>query len=186
MVFIDHMGNVRVKIVMYGPARSGKTTLLKRLAEEVEASWKAKVRSIDDPEGQTLFFDFAPFELVDKPLAVDIFTVPGKYIHLRQREQIVKGADMIIFVGDYSNDRLKDNIESLRELVEVVDKQVPVILAMNKYDLVYRLNKKELEENIPQELEIVYKIDVSAKLNFHVRQLFMKAIELAIKRAKGF
>jgi len=185
MVFIDHMGNIRVKIVMYGPARSGKTTLLKRLAEEVQSSWRAKVRSIDDPEGQTLFFDFAPFELVDKPLAVDIFTVPGKFIHLRQREQIVKGADIVIFVGDYSNDRLKDNIESLKELVEVIDRRVPVILAMNKYDLVYRIDKKILEKNIPKELEIVYKLDVSAKLNFHVKQLFKKAIELAIKRAKG-
>ena len=182
MVFIDHKGNIRIKVVIYGPARSGKTTLIKSLVEEATQTWHVTIKSIEDLEGQTLFFDFAPFQYKGRPIALDIFTVPGKAIHKYQRETIIKGADVIVFVADYTEDRLEKNIDSLLELREMIEKDTPIILALNKYDLVYRFDKSELRSKIPSGLNVVKNIDCSALMKYNIKQLFEAIIEEALKK----
>ena len=180
MVFIDKDGNIRIKVVIYGPARSGKTTLIKRIVELGKEFWRAHVRSIEDIEGNTLFFDFAPFQYKNRPLALDMYTVPGKRIHLYQRETLLKGADVIIFVADYQEDRLDDNLASLEELERIVNSKIPVIIVLNKYDLVYRFPREKFIPKIPKNLNVKEILNTSAKLDYNVDKLFKYVIETAL------
>ncbi|MGQ4891754.1 MAG: GTP-binding protein [Candidatus Njordarchaeia archaeon] len=182
MVFIDHKGNIRIKVVIYGPARSGKTTLIKSLVEEATQTWHVTIKSIEDLEGQTLFFDFAPFQYKGRPIALDIFTVPGKDIHKYQRETIIKGADVIVFVADYTEDRLERNIDSMYELKGLIEGGIPIILVLNKCDLVFRFNKEQLLDKIPEGLNIVRTVECSALMKYNIKKLFEVIINEALKR----
>ena len=181
MVFIDKDGNVRVKLVIYGPARSGKTTLIRRMVEIGKETWNAKVMSIEDLEGSTLFFDFAPFQYRNRKIAIDMYTVPGKRIHLYQRETLLRGADVVIFVADYQEDRLDDDLSSIEELEKIIDSKIPVIIALNKYDLVYRFRKETFLMRIPKQLKIKAVIDTSGKMDYNVEKLFKIAVDTALE-----
>jgi len=181
MVFIDHKGNLRIKIVIYGPVGSGKTTLLKRIVEMMAEKWKARVNTIEDIEGNTLFFDFAPMQFRARPIAVDIFSVPGKRYHQHQRGTVLKGADVVVFLGDYTVGALDRNIASLEELVTLIQKDTPVIIAMNKYDLVFRLDLSKLKKEIPEELKVVKIMNVSALMGYNIEEVFKEALMIAIQ-----
>jgi len=137
MVYRDSQGRIRFKIVFWGPSLSGKTTMLKALYNRLRVKIKGRIKSIEDPSGRTLFFDYVPFGLRGN-VVFDVYTVPGQRRHKRQRKIILQGADAIIFVVDSSPDALAENIYSFRELKEFLGQEfdeIPIVVALNKRDL---------------------------------------------------
>ena len=79
---------------------------------------------------------------------LDIYTVAGQRRHRHQRSLVLKGVDGLLFVADSSRAMLADNVESAEELKnELGDKigtETPIVIALNKRDVLDAMPKKEL------------------------------------------
>ena len=116
---------IQVKIVYYGPGRSGKTTNLvyiyNKLREKLGDKLTSKLISIDTKGERTLFFDFFPVELGKihgLDLKIQLYTTPGQVVYNSTRRLVLKGVDGLVFVADSLSTRREANIESLQNLRE--------------------------------------------------------------------
>jgi GTPase SAR1 family protein len=149
-----------VKIVIYGPGNSGKTSLLKIYSmlkslvnpEEVVS----KVTKIQNPIAETAFFDQTIFALGKKKVNVEdlkgnmqeievplvkygIYTVAGQDKYKETREIVVKGVDGVIILMDSHKSQIEANKKSVLELVNFLGlnnlKNTPIVILANKKDL---------------------------------------------------
>src|SRR4051812_33257829 len=107
---------LQVKIVFYGPAKSGKTTNLEQVHANVQVpnpDAKGKMTSLATSSDRTLFFDFFPLEAVaikGFKTKFALFTVPGQVIYNATRQIVLRGVDGIVFVADSQYDKMEENI----------------------------------------------------------------------------
>ncbi len=145
------------KIVYYGPGRSGKTTNLEYIHEQVPDERKGRMVSLATTTERTLFSDFLPLDLgtiSGFTTRFQLYTVPGQIYYAATRKLILQGADGIVFVADSQAYQLDENLASLRDLQrnlvrEGVDiREVPIVLQYNKQDLPTDLilTSEELDE----------------------------------------
>ena len=144
---------IQVKIVYYGPAMSGKTTSLKYLFSYFGK--ENKVESIESSVGRTLFFDFGilQFKGAQWGLKFLLYSATGQDFYAGTRPAVLNGVDGIIFVADSQIEYLANNLRSWNELrtlfgFEIYD--LPLVIALNKYDLEYgeKLEKNKFIEYI--------------------------------------
>jgi len=159
---------LQVKIVYYGPAKSGKTTNLEQVHANVqvpEATAKGKMTSLATSSDRTLFFDFFPLEAVaikGFKTKFALFTVPGQVIYNATRQIVLRGVDGIVFVADSQEERMDANIESLHNLEENLQTQgydlanIPYVLQLNKRDLPNVIPFEELSSELLKKGEPVF------------------------------
>ncbi|MEX2689380.1 MAG: GTP-binding protein [Candidatus Njordarchaeia archaeon] len=181
MVYRDKNGYYRFKIVLYGPSLGGKTTMVKALYNRIFGLKKGKIRSIEDPSGRTLYFDYMPLGTRGK-VVFDIYTVPGQRRHKHQRKVILQGADAVIFVVDSDPNALQENIYSINELKDFLGDhfiRMPVIIALNKRDLDDALPERVLLRalNIEGTFPVFKTV---AKDGLGVKRVFQEAARLAM------
>jgi signal recognition particle receptor subunit beta len=132
------------KIVYYGPGRSGKTTNLHYIYDRTPDARRGSMVSLATQNERTLFFDFLPLDLgkiSGFTTRFQLYTVPGQIYYRSTRKLVLQGADGVVFVADSQRRQLEENIQSLRDMHEVlaeqgVDvRQLPVVLQYNKQDL---------------------------------------------------
>lgn len=132
------------KLVYYGPGRSGKTTNLHYIYGRVPAERRGAMVSLATHNERTLFFDFLPLELgtiSGFTTKFQLYTVPGQAYYRSTRKLVLQGADGVVFVADSQRRQLDENLESLRDMHEVLAEQgvdargLPVVLQYNKQDL---------------------------------------------------
>lgn len=138
MIYDYENKTLQVKIVYYGPAMSGKTTSIKHLFSHFNR--QNKLESIDSSVGRTLFFDFGVlnFQGADWGLKFLIYSATGQDFYASTRPATLNGVDGIIFVVDSRLSCLKYNLRSWKELNEMLGSEffnIPMIIAMNKYDI---------------------------------------------------
>ena len=138
---------LQVKIVYYGPAKSGKTTNLEQIHSNVqvpETEAKGKMTSLATSSDRTLFFDFFPLEAVaikGFKTKFALFTVPGQVIYNATRQIVLRGVDGIVFVADSQYDKMEENIETFTHLQENLKtlnlnlEDIPYVMQYNKRDL---------------------------------------------------
>ena len=138
---------LQVKIVYYGPAKSGKTTNLEQVHQNVQVpdtSTKGKLTSLATSSDRTLFFDFFPLEAVaikGFKTKFALFTVPGQVIYNATRQIVLRGVDGVVFVADSQYDKMEENIETFKHLEENLRasnlklEDIPYVLQYNKRDL---------------------------------------------------
>jgi len=135
---------ITCKIVYYGPGRSGKTTNLHYIYDRVPEARRGAMVSLATQNERTLFFDFLPLELgtiSGFQTRFQLYTVPGQIYYRTTRKLVLQGADGVVFVADSQRRQLAENIESLRDLHEVLAEQgvdargLPVVLQYNKQGL---------------------------------------------------
>ena len=135
---------ISCKIVYYGCAMCGKTTNLQYVHEKIPAKDKGNLVSLATETDRTLFFDFLPLEVTTIGgfnTKFQLYTVPGQVFYNATRKLVLRGVDGIVFVIDSQWDRMKDNVESFRNLQEnLADynydlRQIPYVLQYNKRDL---------------------------------------------------
>ncbi len=138
---------LQVKIVYYGPAKSGKTTNLEQVHQNVqvpETSTKGKLTSLATSSDRTLFFDFFPLEAVaikGFKTKFALFTVPGQVIYNATRQIVLRGVDGVVFVADSQYDKMEENVETFKHLEENLRasnlklEDIPYVLQYNKRDL---------------------------------------------------
>jgi signal recognition particle receptor subunit beta len=195
---------IQFKIVYYGPALCGKTTNLAYIHSQVSPDHKGDLVSLATASDRTLFFDFLPLNAaVIKGFRTkfQLYTVPGQVIYNTTRQLVLRSVDGIVFVGDSQWDKMEENVESLKNLEENLQKQnmnlddIPYVLQYNKRDmpnvaplsyLEYALNNRKVRV---QSFEAVASTgqNVFATLNAISRLLlykFTKESDLANKRSK--
>jgi hypothetical protein len=135
---------ITCKIVYYGPGRSGKTTNLHYVYEQVPEDRKGKMVSLATQTDRTLFFDFLPLDLGSISgfsTKFQLYTVPGQVYYQTTRRLVLQGADGVVFVADSQARQLEENIESFQDLHanladQGIDPRVmPVVVQYNKQDL---------------------------------------------------
>lgn len=132
------------KIVYYGPGRSGKTTNLSYVYDRTPDSRRGSMVSLATHNERTLFFDFLPLDLgriSGFSTRFQLYTVPGQIYYRSTRKLVLQGADGVVFVADSQRRQLDENIQSLRDMHEVLAEQgvdvrsLPLVLQYNKQDL---------------------------------------------------
>ncbi|MBW1691058.1 MAG: gliding motility protein [Deltaproteobacteria bacterium] len=137
---------ILVKIVYYGPDRSGKTANLEYIYDRYKhrvSPDKVMVKKLGD---RTLLLDFLPLEvgkIKDYNVRVQFYTVPGHLKNNATRKLVLKGADGIVFVADSMVVRREKNILSFRDLQKNLSAHGKDI---SKTPLVFQYNKRDLKE----------------------------------------
>ena len=135
---------ITLKIVYYGPAKSGKTTNLQQIHNMLSAEARREMVTLDTQDDRTLYFDFLPVELgVDGgyKIKLKLFTVPGQVLHRSTRRVVLAGADGVAFVADSQRSCSSANAYSYRDLegnlrANGLDPaEVPQVVQFNKRDL---------------------------------------------------
>ncbi len=137
---------LQVKIVYYGPAKSGKTTNLESIYGNVQTSnpeSKSKIVSLATSSDRTLFFDFFPLETVTikgYKTKFQLYTVPGQVIYNTTRQLVLRGVDGLVFVADSTYEKMEENVESLKNMEDNLRTlklnltDIPYVLQYNKRD----------------------------------------------------
>lgn len=145
---------LQVKIVYYGPAKSGKTTNLEQVHSNVQvpdANARGKLTSLATSSDRTLFFDFFPLEAVaikGFKTKFALFTVPGQVIYNATRQIVLRGVDGIVFVADSQYDKMEENIETFKHLE---DNLKSLNLSLDDIPYVMQYNKRDLPDAAPTE-----------------------------------
>lgn len=148
---------VSCKLVFYGPGLSGKTTNLEVIHQKTPNENKGSLTSIATEGDRTLFFDFLPLELgkvKGMNTKFQLYTVPGQIYYNSTRKLVLQGADGVIFVADSQDNKLDENIESLKNLEENLNeynlslKDMPFVMQYNKRDLPNAMPVTELDKHL--------------------------------------
>jgi len=135
---------ITCKIVYYGPGRSGKTSNLHYVYEQVPDDRRGKMVSLATQTDRTLFFDFLPLDLGSISgftTKFQLYTVPGQVYYQSTRKLVLQGADGVVFVADSQARQLDENIESLQDLhanlaeYGLDARSMPLVMQYNKQDL---------------------------------------------------
>ncbi len=149
------------KIVYYGPGLCGKTTNIQYIHKSLPSSNKGNLVTLATEADRTLFFDFLPVEAIKIQGFItkfQLYTVPGQVHYNATRKLVLRGVDGIVFVADSQWEKMKENVESFKNLQDnlreyncVLD-DIPYVLQYNKRDLPniapvqyleYLLNRRE-------------------------------------------
>lgn len=140
-----------LKIVYWGPGRSGKTTNVKWLHARLRPELRGNLVDVDTPGERTLYFDCLPLGLSPgggKSLQLRVYTVPGQPRFRLTRKLVLDGADGIVFVWDARARRLNANLASLIEMRETL---AELGISWSDIPRVIQYNKLDLEDRIPPE-----------------------------------
>ena len=132
------------KIVYYGPGLAGKTANLQYVHRCLPHANKGRMISLATGDDRTIYFDFLPvlaFIVRGFETRFQLYTVPGQVQYDMTRRLVLRGADGLVFVADSQFGRLRENLESLRNLetnlreYECTLDEIPHVLQYNKRDL---------------------------------------------------
>lgn len=165
-------GKVYLKIVYWGMAGSGKTTILKTLYKLTKENKKdivpiGDLQIIQKESGATLYFDRGLFQSTkQRQVFYRVFTVAGQTSFSPLRIKIFNRdedkTDAVIFVVDSQTKYLEDNVESLLELKNVsknrlID-EIPLIIMLNKQDLKHTISSDSFIQVLKNE-KLWYSLD---------------------------
>jgi len=135
---------INFKIVYYGPGMAGKTANLQYVHRCLPQTNKGNMISLAAGDDRTLFFDFLPVSALSVrgfATKFQLYTVPGQAHYNMTRKLVLRGVDGVVFVADSQWDRLRENVESFRNLGENLEEYqldlatTPYVVQYNKRDL---------------------------------------------------
>lgn len=145
MSVINHAERlINFKIVYYGPGVAGKTANLQFVHRSLPQANKGNMISLATGDDRTIFFDFLPVSALTVrgfETRFQLYTVPGQSHYNMTRKLVLRGVDGLVFVADSQFDRLRENVESLRNLAENLKsyqhalEEMPYVIQYNKRDL---------------------------------------------------
>src|SRR6266436_9896544 len=135
---------INFKVVYYGPGMAGKTANLQFVHRCLPDDNRGNMISLATGDDRTLFFDFLPVSATSVrgfTTKFQLYTVPGQSRYNMTRKLVLRGVDGVVFVADSQWDRLKENVESLRNLNDNLKEydynldELPYVIQYNKRDL---------------------------------------------------
>ncbi|MEX6502746.1 GTP-binding protein [Pseudomonas zhanjiangensis] len=149
----DYLANERtlkLKVVYYGPALSGKTTNLMQLHSLLAPQRKGELMVLETRDDRTLFFDLLPIGLRSHSgldLRLKLYTVPGQVQHDSTRKAVLARADGVIFVADSQLNQQENNATAFDNLV---DNLLKLGMDIERLPLVVQFNKRDLSDIIDE------------------------------------
>jgi small GTP-binding protein len=141
---------ILIKVVFYGPGRSGKTTNLEFILNTYKDRVSNRVTVVNTQDESILFFDYLPLDIgkiKDHRIRIQFYTVPGEVRYEATRRLLLDGVDGIVFVADSMAVRREKNLVSLKSLQENL---VAYGLDPSVIPMVFQYNKRDLEgQGIP-------------------------------------
>ncbi|MCS7263051.1 MAG: ADP-ribosylation factor-like protein [Aquificaceae bacterium] len=179
-----HKKVVKLKVVYYGVARSGKTTNLEKLSQ-LEG---LDLLKLDTQEEKTLVFDFATkkVRVGDMTVSFSLYTIPGQDIYRDIRLTVLRGVDGLVFVVDAQRERFEENLNFYSllkaDLLRIGKKleDTPVVFQYNKMDLPQAMSYEELERGINLDRHV--SVRASAVNGEGVLETFRSLEELLIRK----
>ncbi len=151
-MFINYgLNQIDLKIVYYGPGYSGKTTNLEWAHSHIDPELRSDILNLKTKEDRTIFFDFMQFEVGKiKGLTpkFNLYTVPGQDIYTVSRKIILNGVDGVIYVADSGQDRMRDNLFTLIDLVKNLRENKHKV---EEFPIIMQYNKRDVEGALPVE-----------------------------------
>jgi signal recognition particle receptor subunit beta len=203
-LIIQATKEIQIKIVYYGPAKSGKTTNLEQVQARVQVAagqTKSKLLTVATNTERTLLFDYLPLEaptIGGYRCRFQLYTVPGQIIYGLTRQLVLRGVDGIVFVADSQYELMPQNLESFADMIDNLRSlkfnlsDIPYVLQYNKQDLPnaapkeyldYVLNDREVK--VPSSTAAASRGEgVFESLNAISRMLIMKYLVEREKRGK--
>ena len=134
---------ILLRIVYVGPGVGGKTTNLKYMEKVFPELRLVELATVGD---RTFGGDFMPLVLGAEPIdgyeaQVSLASVPGQLIHRPARADVLRNADVVVFVADLHPLRVDANRYALEDLRALLVEQrrdpakVPIVFQGNKSDL---------------------------------------------------
>jgi tetratricopeptide (TPR) repeat protein len=115
-----HNTDVNLKIVIMGPERSGKTSIITYLTLNTKKRFRSSLTSHANLVGKTTFFDHLriTFGMVEgKRVNVDLFAAPGSPCLSARRKKVLYMADGVIFTLDSSGQGKVNNLKAAAEFI---------------------------------------------------------------------
>jgi len=115
-----HNTDVNLKIVILGPEKSGKTSIITYLTLNIKKKFRSPLTSYANPVGRTTFFDhlMITFGMTEnKRIHVDLFTAPGSPYLSSRRKKVLFLADAVIFTLDSSVQGKVNNLKAAAEFI---------------------------------------------------------------------
>src|SRR5499433_4553487 len=100
--------------------------------------------SLATGDDRTIYFDFLPVSALTVrgfQTRFQLYTVPGQVQYNATRRLVLRGCDGLVFVADSQWERLRENVESFRNLEENLKEygynldEIPYVIQYNKRDL---------------------------------------------------
>ena len=135
--FHPENGNLILNVVYDGAPRSGKTESMRALGRLLGR----EVHTPKEENGRTLYFDWLEYEGGMRhggPICCRVAGVPGQAALRRRRVAILGGADVVIFVVDSTPEGFPASLKMFKDLfgiLEVREREIPVLVQLNKRDL---------------------------------------------------
>ena len=152
MSVINHAEKViQFKIVYYGPGVAGKTANLQYIYRSLPDPNKGNMISLAAGDDRTIFFDFLPVSALTVrgfETRFQLYTVPGQIHYNMTRRLVLRGVDGIVFVADSQFERLRENVESVKNLAENLEQYGQ---ALDEVSWVIQYNKRDLSNIAPVE-----------------------------------
>jgi signal recognition particle receptor subunit beta len=140
---------ITFKVVYYGPGMAGKTANLQHIHRCLPEDSRGKMISLATGDDRTLFFDFLPVSAAGIrgfTTRFQLYTVPGQTHYNMTRKLVLRGVDGVVFVADSQWDRLRDDVESYRNLDDNL-REYGLSLAATPHVIQY--NKRDLGDVAP-------------------------------------
>jgi hypothetical protein len=184
----EALKEVVCKVVYHGAGKSGKTTSLMSMNDQLPASRKGRFVSLETPTERTLFFDFMPVKAEARgwKFRYLLFATPGQEYYEASRRLVLKGADAIVFIVDSQRDRYEDNYRAMELLTRDLQslgqaiEHIPMVVAYNKRDLGNALTIDDLEKRYNQRHCI--SMPCVAKNGQGVLDVFLTAAKMGLTR----
>lgn len=136
-----------IQIVYYGPAMSGKTTNLQCIYESPAIEVKGElVNQLINEYDRLLFFDFVMPEIRTIGKKVPTFRIQwlgGAVYSAKSRQDVLVGANAVVFVADSLSIRFEENIKVLTELTDYLRNQE---YSLKAFPWVIQYTKRDLPE----------------------------------------
>lgn len=168
------------KIVIVGPSRCGKTSLVKRfLDNSFTFQYKPTVEDCYNREYRYRGYN----------LSLDIIDISGSFLSPPIRDAHIKTADVIMLVYEVENLESAKEARSLYKVIrQTREDKMPLVLVGNKTDLKRGSLPPETFQESEEIVDIVNEIQgakhilTSAKCNMHITDAFEYGLKDVIKR----
>ena len=156
MALVNHAKQqIHAKLVMFGPAGSGKRTSLSYIYRKLKAEYRGVMKTMNIQNDKMVFFDFFPgskSENADYAIHYHLYTVTGSDVASSSWKMLLKGADGVMFVIDSDPEKMAETRESVGLLVDLLAGQgmslqaTPLVLQCNKRDIASAVSIEGLRE----------------------------------------
>lgn len=144
--------DIDLKIVITGPERSGKTSIITYLYLNIKRKFRSSITSYSNLVGRTLFFDHLRVlygSVGKRRLILNIFTTPGAPPLSSRRKDLLYLSDAVIFVF---NSNQKKRLKSLKSRLEMTSNLRSFGIKPSRFPITYFDNKIEPQISSLKEL----------------------------------